>query len=120
MAKKIVVADDEPEITELMETILQAEGYQVVSVPHGAQLPNIVLKEKPDLLLLDVLLPGIDGYSLQLQFAQQESTKNIPVIVLTALPATRSLFEKFEQVKAFISKPFNPDELTKKIKEILG
>ncbi|MBN1622169.1 MAG: response regulator [Endomicrobiales bacterium] len=120
MAKKILIADDEQEIIDLLEIALKSANYDVVSVTHGAQIPELIQKEKPDLLILDVLLPGIDGYSLQLQFSQQEQTRNIPVIIITALPAAKTLFEKFQQVKLFLSKPFDTSELLVKVEEILG
>lgn len=120
MAKTIIVADDEEEIVELLRMALEAQGYAVVATSQGAKLPELIKLHKPDLLLLDVLLPGLDGYSLQLQIAQDEATRHIPVIVITALPAARSLFEKFEQVKLFVNKPFDTDELSAHIKEILG
>jgi CheY-like chemotaxis protein len=119
MTKRILVADDEQEIIDLVKTTLELGGYEVTSVTHGGQLPMVIKKEKPDLLILDVLLPGLDGYSLQLYMAQQEDTKNIPVIVASALPAARALFEKFPQVKMFFDKPFDPEQLLKKVKEIL-
>lgn len=120
MTKKILIADDEPEIVDFLETTLEMGGYKTVSISHGGQLPVTVKREKPDLLILDVLLPGLDGYSLQLYLAQQEETKNLPVIVASALPAARTLFEKFPQVKIFFDKPFDPEKLLKKCKEILG
>lgn len=119
MSKKILVADDEEEILELIKTAFEREGYQVVSAIHGSRLISLIKTEKPDLLVLDVLLPGIDGYSLQLQLAQDEATKHIPVIIMTALPASRALFESFDQVKLFLPKPFEMDTLTSKVKEIL-
>jgi len=119
MTRKILIADDEEEILELIKTALEREGYGVVLVTHGSRLIPLIKTEKPDLLLLDVLLPGIDGYSLQLQLAQEEFTRELPVIVMTALPAARTLFEKFEQVKMFMTKPFEMDVLTNKVKEIL-
>ena len=121
MAKKILVADDEREILDLIEAALKNSGsnYDVVTVSNGSQLADVVHKENPDLLILDILLPGIDGYSLQLQFAQNESTKNMPVIVISALPAAKSLFEKFSQVKMFLSKPFSTQALINAVKEIL-
>jgi DNA-binding response OmpR family regulator len=120
MPKKVLVADDEEEIVELLKSSFEMQGYSVVSTLHGSLLLNLVEREKPDLLVLDVMLPGIDGYSLQFQLSQGDATRNIPVIVITALPASRSLFEKFPQVKMFLNKPFDTGELLKKVKEILG
>ena len=119
MPKKILVADDEEEIIEFIQTAFEREGYQTVSTIHGSRLIALIKTENPDLVVLDVMLPGIDGYSLQLQLAQDETTKHIPVIVMTALPASRALFEKFEQVKMFLPKPFEIDVLLSKVREIL-
>ena len=115
-----MIADDEEEIIELLRSLFERSGYSVVSTTSGSRLPILVQKEKPDLLILDILLPGLDGYSLQLQFSQEEATKDLPVIVITALPAARTLFEEFKQVKLFLNKPFDTDVLLKKVKEILG
>jgi CheY-like chemotaxis protein len=120
MPKKIVVADDEEEIIELLKFALEPQGYAVEGVSHGAHLLPRLKLDRPDLLILDVLLPGIDGYSLQLQMAQDAATRDIPVIIITALPASRSLFEKFEQVKGFINKPFNTDVLVEQVRGIIG
>jgi len=120
MAKKILIADDEEEIIELIKTALESCGYDVVSVTHGARLLALIKIEKPDMLILDVMLPGTDGYSLQIQLEQDEFTKALPVIVMTALPAARALFERFEQVKMFLTKPFEVDILLSKVKEILN
>jgi len=120
MVKKILVADDEQEIIDLLKCTLEMGGYKVSSISHGGQIPLVLKNEKPDLLILDVLLPGLDGYSLQLYLSQQEDTKDLPVIVASALPAARALFEKFPQVKMFFDKPFEPELLLKKVKEILG
>ena len=120
MTKKILIVDDEKEIVELLEVALKAKGYNVISVAHGNTLFEIVVNEKPDLIILDILLPGLDGYSIQLQFAHQEETKNVSVIILTALPAAKTLFDEFKQVKGFISKPFEMANLLNKVNEILG
>jgi CheY-like chemotaxis protein len=118
MAKKILIADDEEEIIELLTCALKNAGYEVASTTSGALLAKMIKKEKPDLLILDVLLPGLDGYSLQLQFSMDPETTSLPVIVISALPAARSLFEKFSQVKLFLSKPFEVSELINKLKEL--
>ena len=120
MPKKILIADDEEDIVELLRFTLEPAGYAASSTGHGSALPSLVKREKPDLLILDVLLPGLDGYSLQLQFAQNEATRDLPVIVVTALPAARSLFGKFSQVKCFLNKPFDTGELLKKVSDLIG
>jgi len=117
---KILIAEDDEEIAELLIAACESAGYAAVHTAHGGRLGEIIKKVQPDILILDVLLPGIDGYSLQLQLARDEATRNLPVIVATALPAARSLFEKFPQVKLFIEKPFDVHELLGKIKEIIG
>jgi two-component system, sensor histidine kinase and response regulator len=119
MGKKILVADDETEIIDLLTTLLESAGFSVVSTTYGSQLFTLLKKEKPDLLILDVLLPGIDGYSLSLHMAEQEETRYIPVLIISAMAASRTLFDKFEQVKGFFLKPFNTDEILTRIKEIL-
>jgi len=119
MAKGILVADDEEEIIELLKLALEPSGYAVTGTTHGSRLPMLIKKEKPVLLFLDVMLPGIDGYSLALQLSQDKDTMDIPIVVLTALPAARSLFEKIPQVKCFINKPFDSDEVLEKVKTIL-
>jgi two-component system, OmpR family, alkaline phosphatase synthesis response regulator PhoP len=119
MAKKILIADDEEEIIELIRTAFESCGYNIVSVTHGAKLLALIKKEKPDIILLDFMLPGMDGYSLLLQLEQDEFTKGLPVIIMTALPAAKALFEKLEQVKMFLTKPFEVDILLAKVNEIL-
>lgn len=118
--KKILIADDEQEIIDLLTCAFEGEGFQIASISHGGGLPLLINKELPDLIILDVLMPGLDGYSLQLQLSQEEKTRNIPVVIITALPAAKTLFDKFPQVKMFINKPFDPNDMVKKVKEILN
>ena len=75
--------------------------------------------EKPDLFILDVMLPGIDGYTLQLQIAQDQILSQIPVIVISALKPTEKLFSGSKQVKGFISKPFSTEEFLNMIRHAL-
>ena len=67
-----------------------------------------------------VMLPGIDGYSLQLKISQQDNTKKIPIIVLTALEPSKTLFAKFPQVVGFMTKPFRTDDLLAKVQSVIG
>lgn len=119
MAKKILVVDDEPEVLGLIQYGLESAGYEVSTCDNGRQVWDMLQKNKPDLLVLDVMLPGEDGYSLQTKISQDESTKDIPVIVLTALEPSKMLFQKFPQVAAFITKPFRSEELLELVQAAL-
>ncbi|MFH1726230.1 MAG: response regulator [Elusimicrobiota bacterium] len=120
MAKKVLVVDDEPEMLNLIRFTLEQGGYDVVTCDSGRHAWNAILENKPDLLLLDVMLPGIDGYSLQIKISQDDKTKGIPIVVLTSLEPSKMLFKKFEQVRGFMTKPFKTDELLAKVESLIG
>ena len=111
MAKKVLVVDDEPEMLNLVKFTLEHGGFEVSTCDNGRLAWDAITKVKPDLLILDVMLPGIDGYSLQLKISKDNATKNMPIIVLTALEPSKTLFQKFTQVVGFMTKPFKTDEL---------
>ncbi|MGA2091434.1 MAG: response regulator [Endomicrobiales bacterium] len=120
MKKKILIADDDESIMDLLQCAFEAADYTVVCCLTGSKLMDIVTKQRPDLIILDVMMPGIDGYSLQIKLDENELTKKTPVIIITALPAARVLFEKFPQVKMFLNKPFETAELVNKAIELCG
>jgi len=120
MSKKVLVIDDEPEMLSLIRFTLEQGGYEVVTCDNGRHAWNAILQNKPAMLVLDVMLPGIDGYSLQIKISQDEHTKDIPIVVLTALEPSKTLFKKFPQVVGFMTKPFNTDELLAKVVETIG
>lgn len=120
MAKKVLVVDDEPEMLNLMKFTLEQGKYEVVTCDTGRNAWAAIIDNKPDLILLDVMLPGIDGYSLQIKISQDDLTKHIPIVIMTALEPSRTLFKKFEQVKGFMTKPFKTDDLLQKVEEIIG
>lgn len=111
MAKKVLAIDDEPEMLQLIKYTLEKGGFEVSTCDNGRHAWDEIVKVKPDLLVLDVMLPGIDGYSLQLKISQDPSLKDLPIIVLTALEPSKTLFQKFPQVQAFMTKPFKTEEL---------
>lgn len=111
MAKKVLAIDDEPEMLNLIKYTLEKGGFEVSTCDNGRHAWDEIVKVKPDLLILDVMLPGIDGYSLQLKISQDASMKDMPIIVLTALEPSKTLFQKFPQVQAFMTKPFKTEEL---------
>jgi CheY-like chemotaxis protein len=117
MAKKVLVIDDEPEMLSLVKYTLEHGGFEVFTCDNGRHAWDEITKIKPDVLVLDVMLPGIDGYSLQLKIAADPSTKDIPIVVLTALEPSKTLFQKFPQVQGFMTKPFKTEELLKTVQD---
>lgn len=119
MQKKILIADDEKQLLDLMESILQEEGYKVIKTDSAEEIFSLISSENPDLLILDIVMPGIDGYSLQMALSNDPRYRNLPIILITAFTAGKALFEKFTQVKAFIQKPFTKEILLNNIRQIL-
>ena len=116
MAKKVLVIDDEPEMLSLVKYTLEQGGFEVSTCDNGRTAWDEIAKVKPDVLILDVMLPGIDGYSLQLKISQDPGLKDLPIIILTALEPSKTLFQKFPQVVGFMTKPFKTEELLKTVK----
>ncbi|GAC1347316.1 MAG: hypothetical protein NVSMB27_12470 [Ktedonobacteraceae bacterium] len=81
---KILVVDDKPDILDVLQQILEMEGYDVVAASDGAKVLHMMRTEQPDLLLLDIWLPGCDGRDLCRQIKQQESLCQIPVLLMSA------------------------------------
>jgi CheY-like chemotaxis protein len=123
--KKILVVDDEPHILALVKTRLQANGYQVITAVDGEECLKKVVSDNPDLIILDVMMPKMDGYStliaLKEMKAAGEYILSIPVIMLTARgePRIKELIEK-EDIRAYILKPFDAKALLETIKNIIG
>ena len=120
MAKKILIVEDEPDILELLKIALGKAGYEVDSCDNGRDCLDRLQKTPPDLLILDVMLPGIDGYSLQLKASQEPETRSIPIIILTGLEPSRTLFKDSAQVAAFLTKPFKADVLVAEVEKALS
>ena len=99
------------EMLDLVKYTLEKGGFEVTTCDNGRHAWDEIVRVKPDLLVLDVMLPGIDGYSLQLKIAAETSTKDLPIIVLTALEPSKTLFQKFPQVVGFMTKPFKTEDL---------
>jgi len=117
---RVLVIDDEPDLLELVRIILEGAGYEVKTCNSGRNAWDAIIEAQPNLVILDVMLPGLDGYSLQMQMSQEKATKNIPVIILTALEPAKTLFEKSTNVVGFLSKPFRSEELLARVKSALA
>ncbi len=120
MGNKILVVDDDPEISSLVQYTLESMGHQVQVCDNGREVLDNLHSYKPDLMLLDVMLPGIDGYSLANQITEDPDSKSMPIIVLSALEPSRTMFQRFTQVSAFLTKPFNTDDLMEAVKTALS
>ena len=113
---KILVAEDERDIRELINFTLRLNGYDVVSASDGEQALELALKEAPDLVLLDIRMPRLNGYEVCELIKNNEATKHIPVVFLTAKGQENEV-EQGMQAGAtdYILKPFSPDQLVERL-----
>ncbi len=120
MAKKILIIDDEKQLIEMVKIRLEASGYFVISVGDGVQGVSKAIEEQPDLILLDVLMPKMDGYNTLDKLKGEAETKLIPVIMFTVERTPEKIKKSFEAgAEEHIIKPFDPEELMTKIKKVL-
>lgn len=116
---KILIADDEPYIRELLLTTLSETDYEFLTAKDGEEVLKIAREEKPDLILLDIMMPQMNGYDVCEKIKSSPETKSIKVIMLTALGENTDKKKGF-MVGAddYFSKPFSPSALVDKIKDI--
>jgi pilus assembly protein CpaE len=122
MAAKILVVDDDPNVQRLLQYTLKQEGYDVVVASDGAEGFRLWDAEAPDLILLDVMLPKLDGYQVAAKIrAEEGATAHVPIIMLTA---EREVEQKVRGLRAgaddYLIKPFHPAELMARIKSLLA
>lgn len=117
--KKILVADDEPEIIDIVKKMLEKK-YKVIGAYDGEECLKKAKKEKPDLILLDILMPKMDGWETLEKLKKDEELKKIPVSMLTALPLTpEDTYDKpIDKIENYIVKPFTKETLLRKIEDI--
>lgn len=117
---KVLIADDDPAIQELIRLNLELQGYQVIIASNGVETVRKALSERPDLIILDILMPEMDGYEVMRLLKNSEETSAIPVIVLTAYASdTGALVSWLEGAEGYLAKPFNPDELLMLVERVL-
>jgi len=119
MAKKILAVDDEKAIVRLVQVNLEREGYQVVTAYDGREALENVASERPDLDVLDVMMPYMDGFEVLQQLKKDPETRDIPVIMLTAKAQDADVFRGWQSgVDCYLTKPFNPMELKAFVKRV--
>jgi two-component system alkaline phosphatase synthesis response regulator PhoP len=118
---KILVVDDEIYIVHILDFSLGMEGYEVVTALDGEQALEKVTSEKPDLIVLDIMMPKLDGYEVCKSIKANAATKNIPVILLSAKGRNVDQKMGFEVgADDYITKPFSPRKLVERINQLLG
>jgi CheY-like chemotaxis protein len=120
MGKKILLAEDEKNVILGVRTCLDAVGYQVEIVEDGEEALNAVRREHPDLILLDLLMPKIDGFEVLKVLKGDEATKHIPIIVLTAKAEEEDRQRAMDLgANDYMTKPFKPQDLWDRLKHYL-
>lgn len=110
--EKILAVDDSPTILEMIKSILIAGGYEVVTAADGAEALNVAKAETPDLILLDVMLPKLDGYRVCRLLKFDQNYKHIPIIMLTAKSEEQSVATGIRTgANLYLTKPIEPDKL---------
>lgn len=117
--KKILIVDDEDDFVLLLRKRLEINDYDVVAASNGQEGLERINKDRPDLVLLDIMMPEKDGYTMLQELKSKEETSTLPVIILTAKPFMKDLFA-LEGVSDYIVKPFDADELLLRMKRVLS
>ena len=127
MHEKILVVDDDPDILDALTMILESQGYQVISARDGLEGLTSLRADNPDLMILDLLMPKMDGFAVckELQDPRWSKYKNIPILILTSVreEASRRRYEletglEFD-VDDYVEKPVSPDILLRRVEKLL-
>ncbi len=120
-AKKILLVEDSKNISGVLVDVLKAEGYTVMHAPDGVTGVAMTRREKPDLVLLDLLLPKLSGYDVCNAIKRDNNTRHIPVLVISTMDKPESVARaKACGAANFMRKPYNLDDLLAEIKRLLG
>lgn len=117
--KTILVVDDEPDVLKVLEKRLQNEGYQVIKANNGKKALMLAEQEKPDLVILDIDMPDMDGGEVAARLKDGDKTRHIPVLFLSCLVTQKE--ENDDSVvgdSVFMAKPYNPDKLISEVEKL--
>lgn len=121
MNKCILVVDDDKEVREILSFVLRQNGFEVVLASNGSQIQPMLLHHVPDLILLDVMMPGEDGYHLCRYLRQNPLTQHVPIMIMTA--HAEDIYQRISRdvgASQHITKPFHPLDLVEKVKALLN
>ena len=119
MTRRILIVEDQADVAQLIDVVLKGEGYVVAIARDGAQGLMLARDWKPDLILMDIMLPGVDGGTLISRLRQEEETAELPII---AMSASRTLRDRTAELEAdaLLSKPFDVDALLVQVQFLLS
>ncbi len=121
MARKILTCDDEKHIVRLIQVNLERQGYEVITAFNGAECLEKVKEDRPDLIVLDVMMPEMTGFEVLDALKKDPETESIPVIMLTARAQDSDVLRGWQSgVECYLTKPFNPMELIAFVKRIFS
>ncbi len=122
MAKKIMIVDDEESLIELVTAVLEQEGYEIITAMNGEEALEKLRTEKPDLILLDMMMPGMSGREICEKIRGDPKTKDLKIAFLTVAKfseAGKGVLEKMN-VLDYITKPFENQDLIRRVKKMVG
>ena len=118
--QRILICDDDPTILRLLQVNLELEGYDVLLANHGEEAYEVATRELPDLIILDIMMPRMDGYQTCQKLKATEETKQIPVVFLSAKAQQSDIdVGKAHGVADYLTKPFDPDALIRVVEQLL-
>jgi two-component system response regulator VicR len=119
---KVLCIEDEPQMIDLLRLILETHGYEVVGAEGGQKGLEAMRAEKPDLILLDLMMPDMDGGDVYQRMKQEAELSDIPVVIVTAkaAPIDKVLWINVAKVDDYVTKPFGPSELIGSIERVLA
>ena len=121
MAARILIVEDDEELNEVLQYNLRRSGYEVLQAWDGLEARQIIAREKPDLVLLDLMLPGVDGWEVCRSMRSSDETRDTPVVIFTA----RSSREDFDQMRDFnlagyFTKPYATPDVLRHVEKVLA
>ena len=120
-APTVLIADDDPDIRELVAYRMRRSGYAVLEASDGEEALQVATENDPDLAILDVMMPRLDGFEVTRRLRDQEKTARIPIILLTARAQDSDVARGFGAgADDYLRKPFSPQELAMRVQAILG
>ncbi len=119
MAKKILIADDQKELVEVLKIRFEKDGYKVIEAFNGKECLQKAKIELPDLIIMDVAMPEMDGYEAVREMKGDEATKQIPIFMLTGKDQMEDIF-RVEGIQEYIVKPFDYEVLLGLVKKLFG